>query len=69
MGEKISLTASDGHQLDAYKAEPSGASKGGLVVIQEIFGVNDDIRETVDLTDDASSNQAVNDEAEAGRDA
>ena len=28
-----------------------------------------DIRETVDLTDDASSNRAANDEAEAGRDA
>ena len=48
MGDKISLKASDGHQLDAYKAEPLGTSKGGLVVIQEIFGVNSQIRSTVD---------------------
>ena len=48
MGNKISLTTSDGHQLDAYRAEPSGAPKGGLVVVQEIFGVNSQIRSTVD---------------------
>jgi len=48
MGETVSLTTTDGHTLDAYKAEPSGASKGGLVVIQEIFGVNSQIRSTVD---------------------
>ena len=48
MAETVSLTTTDGHTLDAYKAEPSGASKGGLVVIQEIFGVNSQIRSTVD---------------------
>lgn len=48
MGETISLTTSDGHTLDAYKATPSGAVKGGLVVIQEIFGINGQIRRTVD---------------------
>ena len=37
MGSMIELTASDGHTLGAYKAEPSGAPKGGVVVIQEIF--------------------------------
>ncbi len=48
MGEMISLTAGDGHTLGAYKAEPSGTPKGGLVVIQEIFGVNGQIRRTAD---------------------
>lgn len=48
MGEIISLTASDGHTLDAYKAVPSGTPKGGLVVIQEIFGINGQIRRTAD---------------------
>lgn len=48
MGETISLTTSDGHTLDAYKATPSGAVKGALVVIQEIFGINGQIRRTVD---------------------
>jgi len=48
MGETISLTTSDGHILDAYKATPTGAVKGGLVVIQEIFGINGQIRRTAD---------------------
>ena len=48
MGQTISLTTTDGHNLDAYKAEPTGAPKGALVVIQEIFGVNGQIRSTVD---------------------
>jgi len=48
MGETISLTTSDGHTLDAYKATPTGAVKGGLVVVQEIFGINGQIRRTAD---------------------
>jgi len=48
MGYDLTLTASDGHTLDAYAAEPEGTARGGIVIIQEIFGVNDDIRETVD---------------------
>ena len=48
MGTGLKLTASDGHTLDAYRAEPAGTPRGGVVIIQEIFGVNDDIRETVD---------------------
>lgn len=48
MGQIISLTASDGHKLDAYKAEPAGKPKGGLVVVQEIFGINGQIRRTAD---------------------
>ena len=48
MGSDIKLTASDGHSLDAYIAQPDGSPRGGIVVIQEIFGVNDDIRATAD---------------------
>ena len=48
MGADLKLPAAAGHQLDAYKAEPDGSVRGGVVIIQEIFGVNDDIRETVD---------------------
>ena len=48
MGQTISLSAADGHQLDAYKSEPSGPAKGGLVIIQEIFGINGQIRRTTD---------------------
>lgn len=48
MGKKIELTASDGHKLDAYRADPSDKAKGGLVIIQEIFGVNQHIRKVCD---------------------
>jgi len=48
MGSTISLTAEDGHQLQAYRADPDGAVKGSVVVIQEIFGVNIHIREVCD---------------------
>ncbi len=44
MGRKITLTAEDGFTLDAYRADPAGAPKGGIVVIQEIFGVNNHMR-------------------------
>jgi carboxymethylenebutenolidase len=48
MGTHLKLTASDGHTLGAYRADPTGAAKGGVVVIQEIFGVNHHIRSVVD---------------------
>ena len=45
MGEFITLTAEDGHRLNAWA---SGDGAPGLVVIQEIFGVNHHIRATAD---------------------
>jgi len=48
MGKMIELTASDGHKLAAYRAEPSGKPRGGIVVIQEIFGVNSHIKAVAD---------------------
>lgn len=48
MGKHVTLTAGDGHTLDAYKAAPEGAPRGGLIVIQEIFGVNHHIRAVTD---------------------
>jgi carboxymethylenebutenolidase len=48
MGKHFSLTAADKHQLGAYRANPKGAPKGGIVVIQEIFGVNRHIRAVCD---------------------
>ena len=44
MGHKIRLIAEYGFALDAYRADPAGAPKGGIVVIQEIFGVNNHLR-------------------------
>ena len=48
MGSKVTLTASDGFKLGGYRAEAQGASKGALVVIQEIFGVKHHIRAMCD---------------------
>ena len=43
-GETIELTAADGHRLEAYLARPAGTPRAGLMVVQEIFGVNRHIR-------------------------
>lgn len=48
MGRHFTLTATDKHQLGAYRAEPKGTPKGGMVVAQEIFGVNNHIRNVCD---------------------
>ena len=48
MGETIRLTAADGFEFGAYRARPAGAPRAGLVVIQEIFGVNVHIRAVCD---------------------
>ena len=45
---QIQLSASDGHKLDAYRADPAGKPRGGIVVVQEIFGVNSHIRAVAD---------------------
>ena len=48
MGKMIRLKAKDGHELDAYVAEPNGAAKGGVVVVQEVFGVTNHIKRVAD---------------------
>jgi carboxymethylenebutenolidase len=48
MGDWIKLKAADGFELAAWRAAPNGKPKGGIVVIQEIFGVNHHIRSVTD---------------------
>lgn len=48
MGKQFSLITSDQHTLGAYRADPKGTPKGGMVVVQEIFGVNHHIRAVCD---------------------
>lgn len=48
MGRMVRLTSADGHELDAYRADAARARIGGLVVVQEIFGVTDHIKRVVD---------------------
>ncbi|MBL8224217.1 MAG: dienelactone hydrolase family protein [Chromatiales bacterium] len=40
----LTLQAADGHEFGAYVATPPGAPRAGLLVLQEIFGVNAHIR-------------------------
>ena len=48
MGKMIELTTKDGAAIGAYEALPPGTPKGGIVVVQEIFGVNHHIRSIAD---------------------
>lgn len=45
----IRLTARDGHALDAYLARPSARTRGGIVIAQEMYGVNDYLRSVCDF--------------------
>lgn len=48
MGQTIELIAADGFHLAAYRCDPAGKPRGGIVIVQEIFGVNAHIRELAD---------------------
>ena len=48
MGQFTELKAADGQAIPAYVAQPKSQAKGGIVVIQEIFGVNSHIRAVAD---------------------
>ena len=49
MGSYIEITAADGGRFKAYMALPEGGKGPGIVLCQEIFGVNPYVRETADL--------------------
>jgi carboxymethylenebutenolidase len=69
MGTSITLTAGDGHGLGAYRAEPASSPRGGVVIVQEIFGVNAHIRSVADAFAKAgylTVAPALFDRAEAG---
>jgi carboxymethylenebutenolidase len=50
MGETISINsvAADGFAFPAYHAAPVGERKGGVIVIQEIFGIDEHVKRDVD---------------------
>jgi carboxymethylenebutenolidase len=48
MTEYVTLKAADGHELSAYVARPEGEPIAGLVVVQEVFGINAHIRSVAD---------------------
>src|SRR3569623_2564673 len=41
------LTAADGFKLQGFRAKPAGAVRGGLVILQEIFGLTDQLKGVV----------------------
>lgn len=45
MGETLTLKAADGHEFSAYRVDPDDVPLAAVVVIQEIFGVNEHIRD------------------------
>ena len=48
MGSNVELVAADGHRLSAYLSSPGDRPRGGMVIIQEIFGVTHHIRAVTD---------------------
>lgn len=48
MGKTVDIETLDDNELTGYLTEPHGQPIGGLVVIQEIFGVNGHIRAVAD---------------------
>ena len=53
MAQFTSIPTSGMHCIGAYRADPAGTPLGGIVVVQEIFGVNAHIRRVVDGYADA----------------
>lgn len=54
MSERITLTSrSDGFALSAYRADPKATPIGGVLVIQEIFGVSPHIQDICNVFADA----------------
>jgi len=45
----IRLRARDGHDLDAYLVRPSARVRGGIVIAQEMYGVNGYLRSVCDF--------------------
>ena len=48
MSQYINIPTAGMHCISAYRADPAGTPRGGIVVMQEIFGVNAHIRRVVD---------------------
>ena len=48
MSDMINLQASDGQMLAAYRTVPEGQPRGGIVILQEIFGITNHIKRVAD---------------------
>lgn len=48
MGDFIKVAMADGALVETYRAAPQGARRGGIVLLQEIFGLTQHIQEQCD---------------------
>lgn len=48
MGETIRMRMGDDAEIAVYRARPEGERRGGVVLVQEIFGVTEHIRDMAD---------------------
>jgi carboxymethylenebutenolidase len=48
VGQTLQLATARMQCIGAYRADPPGPARGGIVVVQEIFGVNAHVRSVVD---------------------
>mgnify|MGYP006250467105 CR=1 FL=1 len=49
MSNKISVTATDGHQLHAWRSDPDEAPKGGIVILHAIYGLTNHMGDVCDI--------------------
>ncbi|GGE45407.1 dienelactone hydrolase family protein [Actibacterium pelagium] len=53
------ITASDGHSLDCWMVDAEGPAKGGIVILQEIFGITDQLKGVADRYAQLGYNVAI----------
>ena len=49
MSNRVSITATDGHVLDAWRADPDGTAKGGIVILHAIYGLTGHMGDVCDM--------------------
>lgn len=49
MSKRISVTATDSHELDAWRSDPTGTSKGGIVILHAIYGLTNHMGDVCDI--------------------
>ena len=48
MAERVTVTASDGHTFDAWRSDPAGDGKGGIIFLQAIYGLTTHLGDVCD---------------------